>query len=109
MIELGQFVLGEIPPPLEYQFLDADGVPIDLSGYTGRFSLRLRWDDTGTVYNVFGSPTVDGKVTYVWDGTEWPTAGEYWAEFIAGNGVNRYVSHRISMCVGDPVAPVPSI
>lgn len=40
-IGIGPYVSTEIPEPLEYQFLDADGVAINLTGFTATFHLKI--------------------------------------------------------------------
>jgi hypothetical protein len=90
-----------------YQFQDANGAPIDLTGYTGKF---VYWEGNEAAVeesaNVVG-PT-QGQVQFIWDGNEFPTPGRYKARFWVGNGTNRFASVLIRFAVA--VAPiVPAI
>jgi len=102
------FVVGEIPAPLQYNFLDASGEPIDLSGFAAKFSLRERNGAASTYNATVTSPTV-GEVTYQWTGAEFATSGHYRAEFWVGNGIHRYASVDILFDVAVSVGPVPQI
>jgi hypothetical protein len=111
-IELGSYVTGEVPLPLEYQFLDANGVPIDLTGY-GVVSFRwgeYRWGqffnavtETATV-----SVPLSGSVTYVWDGDEFALPGDYAGMFFVSDGTIQYASililWHVCLSVGVPPA-----
>lgn len=110
-IEIGPFVVGEIPDPLEYQYLDSNGAGMPISGYSARFSVRERFATTPTINDAVAAVTdvLLGKVTYVWVGTEFPTQGRYYAEFWIGNGVQRYASEAIEFDVYDSVGSVPAI
>lgn len=110
-VELGSYVVGEVPPPLEYQYLDADGNPINLTGYTGAF----QWAEH--VQGQFINPQVEsavitdavtGKVTYTWDGDEFATPGEHAALFFVNNGTNTLASVLITwhVCLGVGTPPV---
>lgn len=105
---IGPYVVGEKPPPFEYQFFDADGAAINLTGYTAGFNVQ-RVD--GAV--VTGAATItsatEGKVTHTWTGSEFPTSGRYWAEFWVGNGVNRFASLRLEFTVRMAVGTAPAI
>jgi hypothetical protein len=107
-VAIGPYVMGEKPAPLTYQFLDSDGAPINLTGYTAKFSYQEH-DGAATVANAAVSSPTDGKVTYTFTGTEFATAGRYRAEFWAGNGTNRFASVDITFNVAVSVGPVPSI
>lgn len=109
-VVLGSFVVGEVPPPLEYQFLDADGVVIDLTGFT---TVTFQWSEV--VQGQFISPTVEtgtvsdaptGKVTYVWDGDEFDAPGEYAALFYVNDGTTQYASilitWQVCLSIGTP-------
>jgi hypothetical protein len=112
-VELGSFVVGEVPPPLEYQFLDADGVPINLTGFTvvtfqwsevvqGQFVLPVI--ETGTV-----TDAVAGKVTYVWDGDEFDSPGEHAALFYVNDGTTQYASLTITWHVCLSIGTPPTV
>lgn len=108
-VTTGPFVVGEIPAPLVYQYLDDAGAPIDLTGYTAKFVYRER-DGAPTTGNATVSDAPNGKVQYVWTGTEFPTPGHYRAEFWAGNGgVNKFASVLITFDVRNPVGTVPNV
>lgn len=113
VVDVGSFVVGEVPAPLEYQFLDVDAAPLNLTGYT---VARFNWSPN-TVGTPFSAPitetatvtdAVNGKVTYVWDGDEFATTGPYAGRFFVNNGTNQYASllltWHVCAAVGTPPA-----
>ena len=111
-VALGSYVVGEVPPPLTYQFLDADGTIINLTGFT---IARFHWSDY-----VDGGVAVDpvaelaaitnpseGLVTYTWDGDEFATTGEHVGQFFVNDGTIQYASILITwqVCTAIGVAP----
>lgn len=111
-VELGSYVVGEVPLPLEYQFLDSDGVAIDLTGFG---TATFQWADY--VQGQFVNPVVEtatvsdapnGKVTYAWDGDEFDSPGEHAAMFFVNDGTTQYASLLITwhvcLAVGTPPA-----
>ena len=107
-IQVGPYVVGEKPPPLEYTFLDAAGAAINLTGYTAKFHVQ-RTDAAALVFNATVSDPTGGKVTYTWAGTEFATPGSYWAEAWVGNSVNRFASLRLEFTVRASIGTAPSI
>lgn len=110
--ELGSYVVGEVPPPLEYQFLDVDGQPINLTGFT---TATFQWAELiqGQFVNpvtVSASVTdaVTGRVTHVWMGSEFDAPGEHAGLFYVNNGTTQYTSVLIlwQVCLPIGVPPV---
>lgn len=107
--DLGEFVVGEKPAPLVYQFLDASGAPINLTaGYTAAFYVKEAWGAEQHLAAVI-TDAANGKVTRTWDGTEFVGPGSYNAEFWVGNGTNRFASERICWTARAAVAGVPAL
>lgn len=106
---IGPYVVGEIPAPLEYTFLESDGSAMDLSGYTAKFVVRPVDSDTAVTYAATVSGPAAGEVTYTWDGTEFQDPGPHWAELWVGNTTNRFASLRLEYSVRASVGPVPSL
>lgn len=104
----GEYVLGEIPDPLSYSFLDSTGAPIDLTAYAAWFEWQERDGAVGQGSAVVTAPA-SGTVTYTWTGAEFTTAGSYTAYFWTGNGTNRLASVPVKFTVRLPVGTVPSI
>lgn len=107
-ITIGPYVAGEKPPPLEYSFKDAAGAAINLTGYDVRFHVQ-RTDAVATMHNGTLVSGPNGTVSYTWTGTEFPTAGKYWAEFWVGNDVNLFASLRLEFTVRAAVGTAPAI
>lgn len=110
---LGSFVVGEVPPPLEYQFLDADGAAIDLTGFT---VVTFQWSEY--VQGQFVNPVIEsgtvsapllGQVTYVWDGDEFAAPGEHAGIFYVNNGTVQYASILILWQVCLPIGTPPTV
>lgn len=107
-IHTGPFVVGEKPAPLVYQFLDSNGVPIDLTGYTAMFEYTER-DGTATSALATITTPASGLVQHIWTGAEMASSGHYISQFWVGNNSNRFASIRITYDVAVPVGAVPSI
>jgi hypothetical protein len=112
-VELGSFVVGEVPPPLDYQFLDADGVPINLTGFT---TATFQWAELiqGQFVNpVTATATVTdaltGTVTHTWTGVEFDAPGEHAALFYVNDGTVQYASIMITWHVCLPVGVPPTV
>jgi len=102
------YVIGEKPSPLEYQFQDASGTVINITGFTAKFNYKER-DGAAVTANATVPTGTDGKARYTFLGTEFTTAGHYRAAFIVGNGTNRYESVLIEFDVSTGVGTMPSI
>jgi hypothetical protein len=101
-ITIGPYTDGERPEPLEYQFLDADGDPIDLTGYTAVFRLSID-GATGTETAATLSAPRGGRVTYTWGAGDL-TEGTLAAEFEVSNGTNTFISERLTGTVDAAIA-----
>lgn len=102
------YIVGEIPSPLEYQFLDAAGTPINVSGWAAELHIQEKFG-TATVLTASVSDGPNGKVRHVFSAGELTTPGSYRAQFWAGNGVNRYASVDIKFTVATSVGTAPAI
>jgi hypothetical protein len=102
------YIIGEKPSPLEYQFLDSNGTPLVITGWTAKFNYKEN-DGAATSASATISDGPNGKARYTFTGNEFTTAGHYRAEFWVGNGTNRYASVDIIFSVAVPVGTVPSI
>lgn len=110
---IGPYVVGEIPAPLEYQFLDYSGNPINLTGYTAKF----QWGERGNTApfvnvvtaNAIVTDAVNGKVTYTWIASDFAAPGPYAGMMWVGNGVQRYASVLITWTVCASVGVAPAI
>jgi len=112
-VALGSFVVGEVPPPLEYQFLDADGMVINLTGFT---TATFQWSEV--IQGQFVLPHVEtatvsdaltGQVTYAWDGDEFTSPGEYAATFYVNDGTTQYASVTITWHVCLSIGAPPAV
>jgi hypothetical protein len=101
---LGPFVAGEIPDPLVYEFLDADGNPMDLTGYTASFAYAELWGTPAAVR----SAVADGStVTYTWQASDLAVPGRYHGELWTGeaDGIPAYASVQLRWNVHRPAVP----
>lgn len=110
-VEIGPYVVGEIPIPLEYTYVDSDGVPINLTGFTAVFQ---RGEVDGAFVNAVTqsaavTDAIGGKVTYTWNTTDFPHPGRFGGMFFVGNGTNRYASWLITWTTCASVNTPPNI
>lgn len=111
-VELGSFVVGEIPAPLEYQFLTDLGDPLDLTGFT---TARFQWGLHGTG-GEFTNPVdraatvsnaVNGEVTYAWVGDEFTVTGPHAGLLHVTNNVTQYASLLLTWSVCSTITTPP--
>lgn len=110
-VELGSFVVGEVPLPLDYQFLDSDGVAINLTGFNtvafnwGHLIRDLLVDPVSEVAII--TDAVNGIATYAWDGDEFAEPGTHAGQFWVNDGTTQYASVLIiwQVCLAVGVAP----
>lgn len=107
-LDIGLYVVGEKPAPVEYQFMTSAGVSIDLTGYTGKFSWAPE-QGTGTTVDATLTDPAAGKVTHTWTGAEFLQSGNYHGEFWVGNTVSRFASQRLVWKVRMPINGTPEI
>lgn len=106
---IGPFVTGEKPNTLSYQFLNADGTVINLTGFSARYVYREKRGTSIDRAATITTPT-NGTVTYAWVGDEFATPGHYVSEFWVGNaGTLKYASVLILFDVRSPVGAIPSV
>ena len=112
-LSIGSFTIGEIPAPLEYQFLDSNGAALNFSGgYTAKFQWGRKVNVTvlanATTANAVITDPTNGKVTYSWTGVEFVTPGKYVGMFWVGNNTNRFASIELTWttCIAVNVAPI---
>lgn len=105
------FVVGEKPLPWEHQFKDDQGQPFAFPGGSqARLELREQWSTSPVEKTATVTDPALGKVTYTWDGTEFPTPGHYFGELWVGNsGAVKVASELVEIWVRRPVGVVPNI
>lgn len=86
-IEIGPWIVGETPEPLNYTFLNANNELIPLTGYTGVFQFRTSAGVTERAATLIGS-----TATFTWTGTDLATPGVHEGVFWVGNGTHRFAS-----------------
>jgi hypothetical protein len=106
---IGPFVSGEVPAPLQYQFLDASGVGLPIQGYEVRFLFAE--EDLPSVEHACAlvDGGANGVVQYVWQDGDLDVVGHYIGELWTGNGTQRYASVRVLWDVRRSRGPVPAI
>lgn len=108
-INLGAFAAGEIPFPLDHQYLTHANEVIDISGWTV-LGFYVEGPDGE---QIMGTPVIsdgpNGVVTYTWSEGEMDTPGDYsglmWVE--NPSGTLRLASDRFVWTVEDGPGPTP--
>lgn len=91
-IRIGPYTVGEIPEDLVHQFLTHDDQPIDISGFTVKVVLATAGASTGTVKTGSVVDGANGQAGIDFNAGDLATAGEWWLQFWADNGVIRLSS-----------------
>lgn len=112
-VQLGSFVVGEVPFPLDYQYLDADGEPIDLTGFG---NVAFNWGHLvqGQIVGAVTEPAIltdapAGIATYEWDGDEFAEPGTHAGMFWVNDGTTQFASILIVWQVCVPVGIPPTV
>lgn len=95
---IGPMVAGEIPEPLEYTWLDADGAALDLDGYTA----AITWRVADGTQEERAADLAANVLTYQWVDGDLATPGTYRGELIVTNATNTY-ARRWCMRVRPPM------
>jgi hypothetical protein len=103
----GPFTAGEVPDPLAYSFLRADGSPIPLGGFTTSFCWSEKWGGAEARPAQL-TDAQGGTVTYAWQPGDLDTPGQYTGLFWAtdADGAPRYASVPIRFDVHWPACQV---
>jgi hypothetical protein len=109
-IDLGEFVVGERPDPLEHTFKNYAGGAINLTGYSAKWQYAEQ-HGSGVEAAASVSDGPGGKATYTWTAAEFGQPGHYTGFMWAGNGTQRYASPPITWTVrrGPLNLPPPTI
>lgn len=92
--EIGPFVAGELPGQIQHTFTDANGVALNLAGYTVKFHYK-RHGATAVTRNGVLVTAASGIVGYTPIAADLNTAGIYKAHFSVTNLTNTYYSDDI--------------
>jgi hypothetical protein len=93
--ELGPYSVGEIPRPIEVQFLDAEGAALAITGFDAEFIIE---QISGTAAAGLGAGTASiadgptGVAQYAWAAADFAQAGRYQGQMWVGDGTNRLAS-----------------
>lgn len=110
-VVLGTYTVGEVPPTLEYQFLDSSGTAISLVGFTvARFNWGLWVGGTPITDAITDEATIsdalNGRVTYAWTGAEFATTGRHAGQFFVNDGTTQFASlvieWQVCAAIGTP-------
>ena len=102
------------PAPIEHQFLDSDGNPIDMSvgTWTGEGRAEQLYVDTQPTGLGSGSVVVDDVsaiATYTWADEDFQTLGKFRIIIWVGNGTERYGSTVYEWDVADAPGADPTV
>lgn len=103
---LGPYTAGEVPVPVEIVFTDANGTPLDITGYTAKFVIAA----PGVAAVTRDATVTDGaagEVTYTWVAADFTLAeGVHKAAAWVGNGTQRFASEDFTFTVRPAVGDV---
>jgi hypothetical protein len=115
-VELGAFAAGEIPPPFTHTFVDLNGLPIDISGFTVfQMNIEIFPDTPGLALGSnplgFQGDGTDGKVIYYWTIDDMRTPGDYQAQAWVGEVGTpfRFASDLLKYTVYDGPGEAPDL
>lgn len=97
-----RYAVGEWPEPVDYSFLDADGNPISMAGYTPTATIE---DPDGVIVGYDDEVEVtdapNGTVTFTWPDDTLDTAGTYTLMIWVESASARYASEPIAVHASD--------
>lgn len=110
--DLGAFAAGEVPPALVITFVDFDGNPVSLAGFSDvQMNIQEELDansqplGTGSI-EITDAP--NGEVTYAWVRADMIDPGDYTAQAWVDNDTNFYASDLYKYTVYDGPGEPPA-
>jgi hypothetical protein len=96
------YTAGERPEPIDYQFLDANGNPIPLTGFTGSATIRVNGVKTsyGTS-NVTITDADNAVATFTWPDSVLDDEAVYRLKIWVTSASNRFASRAIDVTAND--------
>ena len=89
ILQAGSLKVGDTAPKFRAELLDDNGDPVDLSGFTADFRIRLPDADTTKIDGgMTVSNTSDGIVEYEWSSGDTDEAGLFIAEIETTDGTD---------------------
>ena len=111
IVNLGIFAKGEIPESIQITIQDADGVAIDLSGYTAEFEIvAVRQTVAGLGAGVSSIVTaLSGITKYIWVLADFSTVGTFRGQMWAGDGSTIKLASFIYQYEVEEITTAPSV
>lgn len=101
---IGIYQRDEIPEPLEYQFLDHDGTPLDLTGFTAEWWTSINGVDTEHPASVTNA--AEGRVVAPWTAAMTADPGRMsHGVFWVTDGAHTHASDTLRWSVVDGPGP----
>ena len=103
--QLGPYTVGEVPPPLVYQYLDNEGALVPINDFLGAFVL-LKPDATeGAEERDVEVDEETSSLTYTWQIDDMDAAGTGAGQFWVGStdGLRKYASEDYEWDIVDGV------
>lgn len=98
MSSMGVYQVGEIPFDLVYEFVDAAGSPIDITGWSATSTVRAP-DGTVTTPSVSVIDGAAGQVGRPWTASMTDQAGVYRSSITVTNGTYTLTSNGLTWVV----------
>lgn len=111
--QIGPYTVGERPEPIRVTFLDFEGNPLDLTGYSVDFVIEaisgVAESNIGQGAASIVAPSANGVTQYAWIEADFLNPGRYRGQMWVGNGgAQKIASLELWWDVLD-ITPAPSV
>lgn len=107
---LGPYLVSEVPEPWVHDWDDADGAPLDLTGFTAKLTYKVGSSGTQVSRDATLVSAPDGRVGMAWIAADFATAGWMRGELTVGNGGSqRYAQTFVCKVRAPEGGPLPAV